>query len=326
MRIPILSVLLSSSLFPLTRLVSMKIKKSLAPVYRPTTKNQELYVRGLQDKGKAIVLGVGPAGCGKTLFACTSAVEYYNKGFVDKIIMTRPVVPVEEEIGFLPGSLASKMEPWTRPLFDIFHEYFSVNDVQMMMKHGIIEIAPFAFMRGRTFKKAFIIADEMQNSSPKQMLMLTTRMGEGSKMVITGDLKQSDLLVENGLRDFLHRYERMEGGGGLSEIEVVKFLEEDVKRSAVVSTILRLYDDVRVLSEDTRVLSEDTRVLSEDSDVLSGSNATSSVKQILVTTLYDTTQDNSSASAKDTFEKNMDAAILPKHHISKHFPSDYSYF
>ena len=314
MRIPVLSVLLSYSLLPLSRLMSMKIKKSLAPVYRPTTKNQELYVRGLQDKSKAIVLGVGPAGCGKTLFACTSAVEYYNKGFVDKIIMTRPVVPVEEEIGFLPGSLASKMEPWTRPLFDIFHEYFSVNDVQMMMKHGIIEIAPFAFMRGRTFKKAFIIADEMQNSSPKQMLMLTTRMGEGSKMVITGDLKQSDLLVENGLRDFLHRYERMEEC--VSEIEVVKFLEEDIKRSAVVSTILRLYDDVRVLSDDVRDLSGSNSTATASPSAC----AIDPVKQVIVTTLYDTKKEEKGQ------VKHSDAAIFPKHHISKYFPTDYSYF
>jgi phosphate starvation-inducible PhoH-like protein len=172
--------------------------------------------------------------------------------------MTRPVVPVEEEeIGFLPGSLINKMDPWTRPIFDILLEFYTQKDIDAMLQGGVIEISPLAYMRGRTFKRAFIIADEMQNSSPNQMLMLTTRLGEGSKMVITGDLKQSDRGSNNGLSDLLQKikaynnYRALFRGNATSTIETsslvsIKYVElstHDVQRSAIVSQIIDIYEN-----------------------------------------------------------------------------------
>jgi len=225
------------------------------PLYQPRTPNQALYLKYLIDDRVKIVLGVGPAGCGKTLFACHRAIEEYMEGGIQKIVITRPMVSVEDEsVGFLPGDMTQKMAPWTRPIFDIFHEYFDPLDVQDMIVKGVIEISPLAYMRGRTFKDAFIIADEMQNSTPNQMLMLTTRLGENAKMAITGDLKQSDKGMENnGLADFmrkLYTYRRVknsqsegEGGvvGGNLGVKLVQLCASDVCRSEIVSRILDMY-------------------------------------------------------------------------------------
>jgi len=136
--------------------------RSISPVYSPRTMNQKTYVKYLGEPDTKIVLGVGAAGSGKTLFACYSAIQELRRGAISKIIMTRPVVPVEEEeIGFLPGSLINKMDPWTRPIFDILLEFYAQKDIDAMLHGGVIEISPLAFMRGRTFKRSFIIADEM---------------------------------------------------------------------------------------------------------------------------------------------------------------------
>jgi phosphate starvation-inducible PhoH-like protein len=179
-------------------------KKRNEPLYKPKTVNQELYLRFLNDDSVKIVLGVGPAGCGKTLFACHRAIEELRSGNIEKIVVTRPMVAVEDEsVGFLPGDMNQKMAPWTRPIFDIFGEYYDVDDLNEMVRKGVIEISPLAYMRGRTFKNSFIIADEMQNSTPNQMMMVTTRLGQDSKMVITGDLKQSDKSTLSGLSDFI---------------------------------------------------------------------------------------------------------------------------
>lgn len=215
--------------------------KSLVPLYSPRGPNQKKYVEHLDDPNVSILLGVGPAGTGKTLFACSAAVQEMKRGAIQKIILTRPVVSVEEDIGFLPGSLIAKMDPWTRPIFDILGEFYTQKDVDSMLHSGAIEISPLAYMRGRTFKKSFIIADEMQNSSPNQMLMLTTRLGQGSKMVITGDLKQSDRMTNNGLLDIMNKLKAYQGDS--SSIKVVEMGVEDVERSAVVSKILDIYRD-----------------------------------------------------------------------------------
>lgn len=208
-------------------------------LYKPRTPNQKQYVKYLADPAVSILLGVGPAGTGKTLFACNEAVRQLKQGVIQKIILTRPIVPVEEELGFLPGSLNDKMDPWTRPIFDILSEVFSKKDLVSMMDAGTIEISPLAFMRGRTFKQAFVIADEMQNSSPNQMLMLTTRLGEGSKMVITGDVDQSDRTTENGLVDFIQKLSAYRGSQDC--IHLVELNVQDVQRSRAVSTILDMY-------------------------------------------------------------------------------------
>jgi phosphate starvation-inducible PhoH-like protein len=220
--------------------------RSMAPFYKPKSANQGVYVKHLSDPTIPIVLGVGPAGSGKTLFACCEAVSELKRGAIDKIVITRPVVPVEEDIGFLTGSLIHKMDPWTRPLFDIFLEFYSQTDVTAMLHNGILEISPLAYMRGRTFKRAFIIADEMQNSSPNQMMMLTTRIGDGSKMVITGDLKQSDKGVDNGLADFMKKirgYERFCETRNLSmpNIRLVEMAATDIQRSPIVSKLINIY-------------------------------------------------------------------------------------
>jgi len=231
-------------------------QRFIAPVYKPKTANQKLYCQYLGEHDTKIVLAVGSAGSGKTLFACYTAIQDLRKGLFQKIIITRPVVPVEEEeIGFLPGSLNSKMDPWTRPIFDVFLEFYSQRDIDIMLHSGVIEISPLAFMRGRTFKRTFIIADEMQNSSPNQMLMLTTRLGVDSKMVITGDLKQSDRSMDNGLSDLLNKWKRYihskSSSGGANEHNVeenlgIKYVElgvNDVMRSPIVSLLLDVYEN-----------------------------------------------------------------------------------
>jgi len=150
---------------------------------------------------------------------------------------------VEEDIGFLPGTLNKKMEPWTRPMMDIFNEYYPMSIINNMIKEGIIEISPLAFMRGRTFKDAIIIADEMQNSSPNQMLMVLTRIGDASKLVITGDMKQADM-KNSGLSDFLfHYYKSTSGVEGLNKhVKVVELDNSDIVRHHVVSKILDMYN------------------------------------------------------------------------------------
>jgi phosphate starvation-inducible PhoH-like protein len=213
--------------------------KSLSRTYNPKSLNQETYVNYLESKDVDIVFGVGPAGTGKTLFACNAAVGRLRSGSIHKIIITRPVVSVEEDIGFLPGNLVMKMDPWTRPIFDILLEFYSQKEIDLMIHGGVIEIAPLAYMRGRTFKHAFVIADEMQNSSPNQMLMLMTRIGQGSKMVITGDLKQSDRSEDNGLRDVLGK---LKDSGGIEGVGYVELDFEDVERSPIVKRVLKLYE------------------------------------------------------------------------------------
>jgi len=220
--------------------------KSLSHFYKPKTANQEQYVNHLTDMSIPIVLGIGPAGSGKTLLACNQAVLALKRGDVDKIILTRPVVSVEEDIGFLPGSLIHKMDPWTRPIFDILLEFYAQKDIDGMLHSGVLEIAPLGYMRGRTFKDAFIIADEMQNSSPNQMLMLTTRIGDGSKMVITGDLKQSDRGPNNGLADLMRKLQSYSNhcevaGEPAPAIRMILMESEDIQRSAIVSTMLDIY-------------------------------------------------------------------------------------
>ena len=215
--------------------------KQSCPIYKPRGPNQKIYVHYLNDPGVSVLISTGPAGTGKTLFACATAVQELMDRNVDKIILTRPVVPVEEDIGYLPGSLVNKMHPWTRPIFDILEEFYSIREIDSMIHSGIIEISPLAFMRGRPFKRSFVIADEMQNSSPNQMLMLATRLGEHSRMVITGDLKQSDKCENNGLLDLMNKLNAYQKP--VSEIKLVKLDQRDVQRSKTVSKILRIYGD-----------------------------------------------------------------------------------
>jgi phosphate starvation-inducible PhoH-like protein len=247
------------------REIDLSLYQKEQDIYVPKTPNQQKYVDFMENRNISIILGVGSAGSGKTLFACNSAVKELKAGLVDRIIITRPIFSVDEELGFLPGSLESKMNPWTRPVFDVLSDFYSISQINSMVNNGVIEISPLAFMRGRTFKRSFIIADEMQNSSPKQMKMLLTRLGDHSRMVITGDLKQSDRSDDNGLYDFMHRLRRYnehinslqkvsETNNSLLEndihlqkqnhslIQYVEFTNEDIQRSSAVANVLQIYD------------------------------------------------------------------------------------
>jgi phosphate starvation-inducible PhoH-like protein len=222
-------------------------------MYTPKTYNQKKYVEYLNNKKNDLIVVMGPAGTGKTMFACLKAIESLRKNDVNKIILTRPVVPVEEDIGFLPGNIVKKMDPWTRPIFDIFMEYYSQNEITQMINNGIIEISPLAYMRGRTFKNAFIIADEMQNSSPNQMMMLTTRIGTCSRMVITGDLQQSDKFVDNGLKDFLLKHDYYSSNNNIEDdfdnIKIIKLDSSDVLRSVIVEKVLKMYNFKKLIPD-----------------------------------------------------------------------------
>jgi phosphate starvation-inducible PhoH-like protein len=212
-------------------------------LYLPKTEHQQKYFDSLQNKTTSFVIAHGPAGTGKTLFACMEAVECLKRGDVSKIILTRPMIPVdEEEFGFLPGNLMSKMDPWTRPMFDIFSEFYPFAELTGMVQRGVIEVSPLAFMRGRTFHQSFVLADEMQNSSPSQMKMLATRIGRNSKLVVTGDLQQTDLSLPNGLQDFLNKLHPYQLHSSVPEIDVIQMDETDVSRSALVSRIVDIYN------------------------------------------------------------------------------------
>lgn len=216
-------------------------------IYKPKNENQEKYMSYLNNDTINIVVSVGPAGTGKTMFACIKAIQLLKSGTLNKIVITRPIVAVEEEeLGFLPGNLVKKMDPWTRPIMDIFMEYYSKTEIDHLIYSNIIEIAPLAYMRGRTFKNAFIIADEMQNSSPNQMLMLTTRIGYNSKLVITGDLKQVDkTLDENGLYDFINKVKKYKKYVNETQmIELIEFGQSDIERSKVVQKVIDIYQFV----------------------------------------------------------------------------------
>ncbi len=207
----------------------------------PRNLRQEDYFAHLENPHKDMVFALGPAGTGKTLIATLWAVKQLKAGAVERIVITRPAVSVDEQHGFLPGDLMSKMAPWTRPVFDVFREYWNAKQIEGMIAEGIIEVAPLAYMRGRTFKNSVVIADEMQNATSSQMKMLLTRIGEGSKFVITGDLGQHDRGYEhNGLKDFM---EKLLDSNKSSRLAVVKFEVSHVERHPAVAQVLGVYKE-----------------------------------------------------------------------------------
>lgn len=206
----------------------------------PRNLSQETYLELLKNPKKYIVFAIGPAGTGKTMLAVQVAIKLFKEGSISKIIVTRPAVSVDEDHGFLPGTLNQKMEPWTRPIMDVFEEYFHPREIADMLEDGVIEISPLAYMRGRTFKNAFVVADEMQNATPSQMKMLLTRLGENSRMVVTGDLNQADRPRENGLLEFCSLFEE---GGDQRMIAMARFESGDVERHPVVREVLALYKE-----------------------------------------------------------------------------------
>jgi phosphate starvation-inducible PhoH-like protein len=205
---------------------------------RPKSINQENLIQSLLDPQTNITVATGPAGTGKTYLAMLAAIKAFRDGACERIVLTRPAVGVDDEKhGFLPGDLNSKMEPWTRPLFDVLREFYTKKEVARMLDEQTIEISPLAFMRGRTFKDAWIIADEMQNATPSQMKMLMTRIGENSKIVITGDVEQTDRTVHNnGLIDLCKRLETQRNG-----LSVCYMNNRDIQRHPIIDTVLEIY-------------------------------------------------------------------------------------
>ena len=222
--------------------LSLNIVSNRGRTIRPKTANQKKYVDAIEEN--TITFGIGPAGTGKTYLAMAMAVSALQQKKVNKIILTRPAVEAGEHLGFLPGTLSEKIDPYLRPLFDALNDMIDIESIPRLMQSGIIEVAPLAYMRGRTLNDAFIILDEAQNTTPEQMKMFLTRLGFGSKMVVTGDVTQIDL--PNGQHSGLRVIRDI-----LQEIDDIAFLEltaEDVVRHRLIGDIVKAYavfDDAR---------------------------------------------------------------------------------
>lgn len=202
---------------------------------RPRGEHQLEYLETLEDYD--VTFAIGPAGVGKTLLAVAWGLHQIYTGEISRIILTRPACQAGEDLGFLPGSLEEKMDPYLRPIVDFLRKYMSPTGIKMMFDQEIIEVVPLAFMRGRTFDNSFIILDEAQNTTPEQMKMCLTRMGMYSQMVITGDPGQSDIRKQNGLEHALKKLQKID------EIAVVEFDSGDVVRNPIVSKMIKAYEE-----------------------------------------------------------------------------------
>lgn len=218
--------------------------------FLPKSITQQLYLDAIQNDNVKLVIASGPAGSGKTLFPTQHAAKLLSDTN-RKIILTRPLISVDEELGYLPGNIHQKMDPWIIPIFDVLGEFFTPKEINYFILERRLDIVPLAFMRGRTFKDTFIIGDELQNTSCKQMLMLLTRLGENSKIVITGDIDQCDH-TENGLLDLLQKislkYHTKMSNNCDSHIliedmiSLIKLGEQDIQRSELISKIIDIYN------------------------------------------------------------------------------------
>jgi phosphate starvation-inducible protein PhoH and related proteins len=205
----------------------------------PRNFHQDDLLGYLENHNVNIVFAIGPAGTGKTMIGALAGIRALKSNDVDRIVITRPAVSAEEDHGFLPGTLIEKMAPWVRPIMDVFDDYYTPDQIEYMLNDNKIEIAPLGYMRGRSFKNAYILADEIQLTTVNQMKMLLTRIGDNCKMVITGDLDQADRGETNGLKDFLRRIENSKS----DRIKIVRFDHADIERHPVVEEVLSLYGD-----------------------------------------------------------------------------------
>ena len=212
-----------------------QINTKLKTIY-PKTKNQELFLKEMRSKD--VVFAVGPAGTGKTYLAVAYAVSLFVEGKINLLILSRPAVEAGERLGFLPGDMKEKIDPYLRPLYDALYEMMPGEEIDRKMVNNLIEIAPLAFMRGRTLNKSFIILDEAQNTLSTQMKMFLTRLGQNSKMVITGDLSQKDLPdnAKSGMQDAMEKLEKVK------DIGFVHLNSSDVCRHTLVEKIINAYD------------------------------------------------------------------------------------
>jgi len=212
-----------------------QITTKLKTIY-PKTKNQEIFLK--QMKTKDIVFAVGPAGTGKTYMAVAYAVSLFVQGKINRLVLSRPAVEAGERLGFLPGDMKEKIDPYLRPLYDALYEMMPGEEIDRKMANNLIEIAPLAFMRGRTLNKSFIILDEAQNTLSTQMKMFLTRLGQDSKMIITGDLSQKDLPdnAKSGMQDAMEKLEKVK------DIGFVHLNSSDVCRHSLVEKIINAYD------------------------------------------------------------------------------------
>ena len=263
------------------------MKNKLTNLYTPKSPNQILYNNILDKDNEYLLSVVGPAGTGKTFLACLKGIEKLKENKVEKIIITRPIVSVEEEnIGFLPGNIEKKMDPWVRPIHDVFLEFYTKKELNDLILNNKLEISPLGFMRGRTFKNSLVIADEMQNSTPNQMLMLLTRLGINSKIVVTGDLNQSDLGNKNGLKDLIEKMERKT----YENFYLVKLDETDVQRSNIVNEVLKMYKKGEIIKNN-------------DAALIPINHVSKNYKN-------------------EEIIKNNDAALIPINHVSKNYKNE----
>lgn len=217
---------------------SKKEPKNLIKYSKPKNEKQKNYINYINDKNTKIIFAVGPAGTGKTMIACEQVIKQIFNKEINNIVLTRPLITNDEELGFLPGTINEKMDPWIRPINDIFSNVVDKNTLDNMYLNNHIEICPLAYMRGRTFHNTIIIADEMQNSTIKQMKMLLTRIGNNSKIILNGDLKQKDINCKSGLNHVLDKLKNNEK----DFIKIIEFDKSNIERNPIISYILDLYD------------------------------------------------------------------------------------
>ena len=217
-------------------------------IMKPRNPMQDLYIQNILNQNISIILATGPAGTGKSCIGVSAAIDLFNKNVYERIVITRPAVTVDEEHGFLPGKIEDKLDPWVRPLYDTFYKYYSPDEVKSMIAQKIIDICPLAYLRGRTLENSFIIVDEAQNCSVKQMLMTLTRIGSGSKMIITGDTSQHDRGYEkSGLTDLIERLYKNKNNEtdescSSSGISHIQFTSQHIERHPIIKKILQLYE------------------------------------------------------------------------------------